>query len=226
MSFSLDNVIPWGRSFSEYRKMFSLEDSDLAKKILGCGDGPASFNAELSEQDGEVISADPLYSFSAEQIKERVRAVYHTVLEKVEENKNEFVWDSIKSVQHLGELRKGAMELFLKDYQKNRDKYINCQLPDLPFNNSQFDLALCSHFLFLYSEHHSLEFHLKSIEELCRVAGEVRIFPLLELGSVKSRHLEEVLTHLDELNIYCEIQKVEYEFQKGGNEMLILKKVV
>jgi hypothetical protein len=33
-----NKVIPWGRSFEEYRRMFALADEDLAGRILGCGD--------------------------------------------------------------------------------------------------------------------------------------------------------------------------------------------
>ncbi len=51
----LTSVVPWGRSFSEYQAMFSLNESDLTKTILGCGDGPASFNAELTKAGGNVI---------------------------------------------------------------------------------------------------------------------------------------------------------------------------
>ena len=29
MSFTLDRVIPWGRSFAEYRRMFALSEADL-----------------------------------------------------------------------------------------------------------------------------------------------------------------------------------------------------
>ena len=43
--FTLDQVVPWGRSFDEYRRMFALSDDDLTGSILGCGDGLASFNA-------------------------------------------------------------------------------------------------------------------------------------------------------------------------------------
>ena len=41
MTIRLNEVIPWGRSFEEYRRMFALSDADLAGRILGCGDGPA-----------------------------------------------------------------------------------------------------------------------------------------------------------------------------------------
>jgi hypothetical protein len=47
MPFTLDQIVPWGRSFDEYVRMFSLTPDDLDKNILGCGDGPASFNAAI-----------------------------------------------------------------------------------------------------------------------------------------------------------------------------------
>ena len=44
----LEQVVPWGRSLAEYRAMFALSEADLQRRILGCGDGPASFNAEMT----------------------------------------------------------------------------------------------------------------------------------------------------------------------------------
>jgi len=34
-------IIPWGRSYQEYRDMFLLTDKDRARTILGGGDSPA-----------------------------------------------------------------------------------------------------------------------------------------------------------------------------------------
>jgi hypothetical protein len=34
--FTLDRVVPWGRSFDEYSRMFTLTSTDLRSKILGC----------------------------------------------------------------------------------------------------------------------------------------------------------------------------------------------
>jgi hypothetical protein len=58
MSMKLNEVIPWGRSFDEYRRMFALSGDDLAGTILGCGDGPASFNAEATALGHRVVSCD------------------------------------------------------------------------------------------------------------------------------------------------------------------------
>ena len=64
----LTEVIPWGRSFDEYRLMFGLSEPELAGRLLGCGDGPASFNAEATVRGHSVISCDPIYAIPAEEI--------------------------------------------------------------------------------------------------------------------------------------------------------------
>jgi hypothetical protein len=54
--FTLSDVVPWGRSFDEYQRMFVLSEDDLATTILGCADGPASFNAEATRRGaGDLV---------------------------------------------------------------------------------------------------------------------------------------------------------------------------
>ncbi len=222
MSFTLEHVVPWGRSLDEYVAMFSLSEGDLKKTVLGCGDGPASFNAELTEGGGRVISVDPIYRFSADEIRKRIDATHDKVLRQVRENAREFVWKRIRTVDELGRTRMRAMSRFLTDFTADGEicRYVNAELPFLPFRKNEFDIAVCSHLLFLYSEQLSFDFHLQAIEELCRVACEVRIFPLLELGARKSRHLAGVVRTLEEHGFQLSIEQVPYEFQKGGNQML------
>lgn len=226
MSFELDNIVPWGRSFDEYVAMFSLSGIDLQKRILGCGDGPASFNALLTRRGGQVLSVDPLYRFSAEELRQRIKETYSEVLDQTRRNRDEFVWSSIKSVEELGCLRMSAMEAFLADYPAGRQqgRYLDGELPHLPFADGEFDLAICSHLLFLYSEQLSADFHIDAIGELCRVTNMVRIFPLLELGARRSRHLDKVLKDLSAQNYAMDILPVDYEFQRGGNQMLVIEK--
>lgn len=161
MSFSLSNVVPWGRSFDEYVNMFALSDEDLTKKIVGCSDGPASFNYTLTKKGGSVVSVDPIYQFTADEIASRITETYNTVMEQTRQNRHEFVWQRISSVEELGRIRTSAMNDFLADYPVGsiNGRYIYGTLPKLPFTDVLFDLALCSHFLFLYSEHFDLTFH-------------------------------------------------------------------
>lgn len=222
MAFTLDKVVPWGRSFSEYVAMFALTDHDLRKRILGSGDGPASFNAGLTQRGGKVVSVDPLYRFSGEEIHQRITATYPLVMEQTRQNQDEFTWTTIKSVEELGRQRLAAMATFLADYSRgvSQGRYRDGQLPNLPFRDRDFDLAVCSHLLFLYGEQFSEEFHVVSIKELCRIAGEARVFPLLELGAQPSRHLQAVINRLAADGYDVSVVPVPYEFQRGGNLML------
>jgi hypothetical protein len=115
-----------------------------------------------------------------------------------------------------------AMHEFLADYAAPcQDKrYVAASLPALPFANGSFDLTICSHFLFLYGEELSFEFHLRSVLELCRVSAEVRIFPLLNLQGGTSRHVKPIVAELSRRELPASIERVPYEFQRGGNEMM------
>jgi hypothetical protein len=218
----LTEIVPWGRTLQEYQQMFALSDQDLQSTILGCGDGPASFNAEMVGRS--VVSIDPIYQFSAPQIEQRVRETYETVMSEVQKNLDRYIWKNFQNPQELGQTRLAAMEAFLADYEagKAAQRYQTQSLPELNFADLQFDLCLCSHLLFLYSEQLSLDFHLASVIELLRVAKEVRIFPLLALDCRPSIYLEPVLEYLKKSGYQSEVKTVDYEFQKGGNQMLVV----
>jgi hypothetical protein len=154
MAFTLNDIVPWGRSYDEYVRMFALEETELRLRILGCADGPASFNAEAARRGMQVISCDPLYAFGAAAVRERIDATSPDVLEQTRKNAAAFVWNTIASVEDLGIIRKAAMAKFLEDYDpesaegSSGRRYVAAALPDLPFLDAAFDLALCSHFLF------------------------------------------------------------------------------
>ncbi len=225
MAFTLDKVVPWGRSYAEYIGMFGLTETDLGKHLLGCGDGPAGFNVELTKRGGAVVSVDPVYIFAVDQIKSRIAETYETVMAQTRENQNDFIWDVIPSIDALGEIRMSAMDTFLADFElgKQQGRYVAGELPALPFESGQFDIALSSHFLFLYSAHLSAEFHLQAVQEMLRVASEVRIFPLLALDRAVSPYLSLVCEEFTSRELDVQIVKVDYEFQRGGDQMLTIK---
>jgi len=224
--FTLDTVVPWGRSFDEYQRMFALTETDLALRIVGCGDGPASFNAEGTRRGSRVVSCDPIYRYDVGQLRERIAATYEEVLEQTRKNATEFVWSAIGSVEELGRVRMAAMQDFLDDYPAGRasGRYVDAELPDLPFADLSFDLALCSHFLFLYTTQLGESFHRRAIREMCRVAKEVRIFPLLALGAVASPLVEPIAAEFSREGCDVSIEKVPYEFQRGGNKMMRIRR--
>src|SRR5262245_77632 len=220
--FTLDQVIPWGRSFDEYRAMFALTEHEFGLRLLGCGDGPASFNSEATRRGASVVSCDPIYRYDASQIQARIAATYEEVLNQARHNLDEFVWTSIRSVDELGRVRMAAMQDFLRDYPLGRaaGRYIAGELPNLPFGDESFDLALCSHFLFLYSTQLGEAFHQAAVREMSRVAREVRIFPLLALGAEPSPLVVPVAEACRSRGFRVSIEDVPYEFQRGGNQMM------
>jgi len=222
IEYNLKSIVPWGRTLDEYRAMFLLNKKDLKQKILGCGDGPASFNVEVRALGGDVVSIDPIYAFKKEEIAKRIDEVADEVIAQVAKNKEGFVWKNIKSVDELYQTRMRAMREFLADYTEGKKEgyYQYQMLPQLSFIDKEFDLALSSHFLFLYSEHLDYEFHLKAILEMLRVAKEVRIFPLLTLKNEPSPYVDRVIIDLESLGYKTKIIPCDYEFQKGANEML------
>ncbi len=222
MPVLLKQVIPLGRTLREYELIFALTEGDRKLKILGCGDGPASFNAEWTARGGSVRSIDPLYEFSGAEIKGRFDAVLDEVMANVDETSERWVWDFHQNVAGLRRNRVTAMEQFLADYEngKRQGRYQVGELPKLSFPDGAFDLALCSHLLFLYSHLFSADFHLASLLELGRVAAEVRVFPLVDLVGHPSAHLDAVRAALRDQGFETVLEPVDYEFQKGGNQML------
>lgn len=81
---------------------------------------------------------------------------------------------------------------------------------------------LCSHCLFTYTEQLDYAFHLAAIREMLRVGREVRVFPLLDMNAEVSEHLAGVEGELRDDGYTVERVKVDYEFQIGGNEMIML----
>lgn len=79
--------------------------------------------------------------------------------------------------------------------------------------------------LFLYSEQLDLDFHIESILELCRVAKEVRAFPLLDLSHRLSAHLKPLIQTLEQAGFIATIEEVDYEFQIGATQMLRIQSV-
>ncbi|MDK2973350.1 MAG: hypothetical protein PWP23_3105 [Candidatus Sumerlaeota bacterium] len=218
----IDNVVPWGRTFDEYRRMFALSREDFALRLLGIGDGPASFNAELTAMGGRVVSVDPVYAFGGSQIGARFDAVSDDILEMVRRDRDRFVWDDIRTPEEMVDRRRTALERFLVDYEggRCRGRYVAASLPALPFSGGAFDLAVCSHLLFLYSHVFDAEAHVAALRELLRVAREVRVFPLIDMEGAPSGHAGAVRDALTAEGFRVSIECVPYEFQRGANQMM------
>ena len=219
--FTFDQVVPWGQSFARIsadvclnRVRFPLEHPRLRRRPGQLQRGGDLWAPESSPR---IRSRLGRHRHSGS-----IAVTFDQILDQTRRNADKFVWDSIRSVEQLGELRMAAMEAFLDDFDRGKveGRYVPAALPTLPFAGTSFDLALCSHFLFLYSGQLGEAFHLSAIREMCRVATEVRIFPLLALDGTMSPHIDRSVDELCASGCDVSIDDVPYEFQRGGNQML------
>lgn len=205
--------------------MFGLDASDMSKKIAGFGDGPACFNCEMTNEGGNVISFDPIYQFSKEEIEKRIKEVRITVMQQMKENMDNYVWKHIRDLDELEHIRMSAMQKFLSDYEhgKQEGRYVFHELPArLPYEPKSFDIGLSSHFLLMYTSL-GYDFHIQSIKEMLRVCKEVRIFPIVDLDANKTDLIKGVIDYFQR-DYDATIDTAEYEFQKGDNKLLIIRK--
>jgi SAM-dependent methyltransferase len=222
MGIAVDRIVPWGRSRREYEVMFRLSAEDLRSKVLDCGAGPASFVGELNAQGYPAVGVDPLYSFPETIIRIGFEQIVETMRAQIKATPGDWVWKYHRDADDLCANRRTVLDRFLTDFARGQRNgwYINAALPHLPFEQGTFGLVLCSHLLFLYSEVLSEEFHIEAVRELCRVGKEVRIFPLLCLNHHSSPHLEPVRLDCERRGWRTEIETVDYELMRGGNQML------
>jgi SAM-dependent methyltransferase len=225
MGMKLNSIVPFGRTLAEYRLMFNLTDRDLQCQILDIGAGPASFTAEMYSLGYRVTAIDPIYKFSGAEIKQRFNDCVDGIIEQVENTSQDWVWQFHKSPSDLRHNRELALQLFLADYDRGKiaGRYIAGEVPN-EIGTKFYDLILCSHFLLLYSDRLSWEFHCQTVTKLLEHTYELRIFPLLTLMLDRSPYLDRLCKHVEQMGYQTRIVPVEYELQPGGNEMLIICK--
>lgn len=60
--------------------------------------------------------------------------------------------------------------------------------------------------------------------EMLLVCREIRIFPIVDLDAKQTSMVSDVVNYFKQ-NHAVEIRKTQYEFQKGGNKMLVIKQI-
>ena len=146
MAVNLDKVVPFGRSFDEYVRMFALSETDLKweRNILSVADGPASFNAEGTEKQVWIQSVDPLYCFGADEVRDRFYAVLDNIIDQVAASPDDWDWSYHKSPEDLRANRIRVTERFYRDYElgKAEGRYAVGELPKLDYESDIYDLGL------------------------------------------------------------------------------------
>ncbi|WP_372010642.1 class I SAM-dependent methyltransferase [Paenibacillus chitinolyticus] len=220
------------RNFEEYVRMFDLEPEKLrGKRVLDTGAGASAFTAEASRREIEARAADPLYAMGPSEIEGLGLEEIDRFIAKLTERRHMYNWDFYEGPELLKELRKKSFADFAADYANpasREEKYAAASLPELPHSEDEFDLVLCSHFLFLYGEQFGPEFHLRAMRELlrvCKPGGEVRIYPLLTFGGELYPQLPELLAELAREGVTAEYRPTRLAFIPGSRDYLTLHKV-
>ena len=214
----------WIYSLADYCQMFDLTNEDREKTIFDFPGGVSSFNAEMHVLGHHVVSADNAYHLPENEI-----AAYSDQI---------FMKNEVFLQDHLHTLRANEtadLQTIFRIWQHNKDQFVNDYAQGLsegryqvvdsvnfPFKNHQFALALCSDFLFHTKVTHEFD-ATALIRELCRIATEVRIFPLLDQHGEVSTKLGPIMLLLQENNFALEVREVPYYLRQGGNAMLRVK---
>jgi hypothetical protein len=220
----LSRIVFIGRTFDEYMTMFNLTKAELMdRSILDCPAGACSFTALANRLGANVTAADIAYFHDIEELQQKgIQDIDHTIA-KMEKVQSSYVWDDFKSVEDLKNHRLQALTDCLEDMKRHPARYVPAILPELPFEDKQFDITLSAHFLFMYSDRLDYDFHLKTIQEMIRVTRrEIRIFPLTTLSAERYDQLDELRSFLHQQGFSTEELTVGYEFQKGANRMLTI----
>ncbi len=227
---TLDRVSFYGRTLREYELMFDLDFSvSSCKRILDCPSGAASFPAEAAELGYRVIAVDPLYSRSLAELALIGQQDVDHVVERVKAASHDFIWEIFRSPEELRSNREQALRGFCADFERGRleGRYLNARLPALPLPDASFDLVLSGHLLFTYSDFFSFDFHLDALRELSRVSSdEVRVFPLRGLDGKPYAKFTTLVEILRQDGLEVEIIPSNYEFVRGWNETLVLRKTM
>ncbi|MBZ2166661.1 class I SAM-dependent methyltransferase [Methanobacterium spitsbergense] len=221
---NLDSPIFIGRTWTEYIKMFNIDPENIAgEKILDCASGASSFTAMMSKKGFDIKAVDKIYNETPEALSAKCKEHLELLVEGLK-SVDHFVWGFFSDIEDLKKQRNIACRKFIDDYRKYKgERYIGADLKSLPFKDNSFSIVLCSHLLFIYDHRLDYNFHLNAIKEMLRVSSnELKIYPLVKNRGKKSEFVKKIINDLTDVDV--EIVKVDYEFRKGGNEMLRIVK--
>lgn len=214
----------YGRTFEEYCRLFDIGATDLlGRRVLDCPGGPGSFTAVTSQIADDAVAVDPVYGPPVAELEVHCEATIDEVVEQIEAKRSFFDWSFYGDVATRERYARAAARRFLADYDRHPDRYVEAALPELPFEDDAFDLTCSANFLFLYDDRFDRSFHVAAARELTRVtADELRIAGLQTLDAEPSQYVEPVAQSLEDAGCTTERREVEYRFQPGPTELLVV----
>ena len=223
--FQTDEVILLGRTFDEYVGMFALDEATLRdNRILDAASGVSSFCAEANALGYRVTASDRIYTLNADEIERKCSRDLDNMLVQLAGITQNYVWNYFPNLDALKVKREQAYRGFVADYrQHGHTRYITTEYPNSSFADGQFDLALVSHFLFLYDEQLGYDFHRRTLLELLRIAREIRLFPLVNLRTERASAVVRLLDDPVFAAYDIRIEHVDYEFIRNSSEMMVIR---
>ena len=187
--FHIPFVAFFGRTLAEYLPMFDLTLDELRQgTTLDCPSGPDSFVAEACDAGCAVVGCDPMYALAPDQLRAQGRANLDECFRAIDAQRERLTFRDYPAFRRA---KYDAIARFADDYAAHRagGRYVAASLPVLPFADGAFDRVLAGNFLFTYANRSfgglydgtefDLDFHLRSIDELARVARrEIRLAPM------------------------------------------------
>lgn len=204
--------------------MFGLTEAEvLAGPVLDCPGGAAGFTSGVRGRGGHAVAVDPVYGTPPAELVATVRAGLERGLRYLDENRDSYVWTYFDSPEDLTRRRLAGLDAFAASYTGADGHHVCAALPDLPFPDGAFRLVLSAYLLFSYPDHIDEARHLESLRELVRVAGEeVRLYPLIDTAYARYPGIGDLRRALEAEGVDSEVRRVEYGFQRGADEVLIL----
>ncbi len=219
----MNRLVLWGHQLSEYQDMFDLPQAALSMRFLEFQSGVSSFQADMREQAAHLVSYDSWFELNKQALQHTAELSFVERLSQISQRAEELDFSCCGgSLDQLVLNRREGMTKFFQDYEPGHaeGRYLFAAQSRLPFSDFFFDYALSAHHFFSASAPQSLDYHVKTLEELARAAKEVRIFPLVDGQGVPSAILGPVILALQHKNYGIEVRDVAYHLQPRGNAML------
>ena len=162
----------WIHTYEDYLSIFALSDEDLKKNTIIYPAGISNFNAHFNEQNKNIVAADLNYQMTPMEIDQYVA-------ERLTRLKEKLSTIGVKASDRKAILHKAqqAANDFKRDFPQGKleGRYQAMQMPNLPVKDQSYELALCPRCPLQNkdSNHHKAY---DIINELCRIAHDVRIF--------------------------------------------------
>ena len=114
-------LVLWGHDVNEYREMFALSEEDINQaRILEYGCGPSAVNVQQTQNNHEVISADPLFVLDKDTLYAKSIMIFAQMAEEIAQHQELFDFSRSGSLKQLLAERQQGMQEFFADYTQGK----------------------------------------------------------------------------------------------------------